>query len=73
MTIWVDSGRIYRTQISGERQITREKNDEIRMTKPEGMTNHRIPSGYDAAFSSFVFRASFVIRHSCFVISCCPS
>jgi len=61
MTIWVDSGRNYRTQISDARQITREKNDKIRMTEPEGMANDQIPSGYNAASSSFVLRASFVI------------
>jgi hypothetical protein len=37
--------------------------------KPEGMTNDQMPGDRDIAFLSFVLRAFFVIRHSCFVIS----
>jgi len=44
------------------------KNDEIRMTKLEGMTNDQMTND-SFAFSSFGLRASFVIRHSRFVIS----
>jgi len=58
-----------------------QNNDEIRMTrlrhagtawqaKLEGMTNDKMTNDCDLAFSSFGLRASFVIRHSCFVISC---
>jgi len=39
------------------------------MTKLEGITNDQMPGDRDIAFLSFVFRAFFVIRHSCFVIS----
>jgi hypothetical protein len=46
------------------------RNDEIRMTKVEGMTNGQMTNGCDCPSSSFGFRASFVIRHSCFVIPC---
>jgi len=38
------------------------------MTKLEGMTNDQVPGGRHIAFLSFVLRAFFVIRHSCFVI-----
>jgi hypothetical protein len=44
------------------------RNDEIRVTKLEGITNDRSTNDRDAASLSFVRRASFVIRHSCFVI-----
>ena len=50
------------------------------MTKLEGMTNDQMTTDCDVASSPFGFRlprrscakadASFVIRHSCFVISC---
>jgi hypothetical protein len=45
-------------------------NDEIRMTKLEGMTNDQMTTDCDVASSPFGLGASFVIRHSCFVISC---
>ena len=55
-------------------------NDKIRMTKLEAMTNAPMTNNYDRAYSTFachavaerrrVLRNSFVIRHSCFVISC---
>jgi hypothetical protein len=45
------------------------QNDEIRMTKLEGMTNDRMTKIRVAASSSFGLRHSFVIRHPCFVIS----
>jgi hypothetical protein len=38
------------------------------MTQLEGITNDRSTNDRDAASLSFVLRASFVIRHSCFVI-----
>jgi hypothetical protein len=60
------------------RQILR-NNDEIRMTKLEGMTNDQVPGDCNIAFPSFGLRAFFVIRYSpaapklgeggCFVIS----
>jgi len=43
-------------------------NDEIRMTKLEEMTNDQMTNDDDLVFSSFGVCASFVIRHSCFVI-----
>jgi hypothetical protein len=43
-------------------------NDEIRMTKLEGMTNDQMTNSRDAETSSFWIRASFIIRHSSFVI-----
>jgi hypothetical protein len=59
------------------------RNDEIRMTKFEGMTNNQMTKDCDVAFSSFGLWASFVIGHSpatpelseggYFIISCCPS
>ena len=42
------------------------KNDEIRMTKLEGMTNDQMTKDCDVAF--FVIRALGFIGHSCFVI-----
>ncbi|PYL61012.1 MAG: hypothetical protein DMF31_03135 [Verrucomicrobia bacterium] len=36
--------------------------------KLEGMTNFQIPNDCDLPFLSFGLCASFVIRHSCFVI-----
>jgi hypothetical protein len=72
MTLWMVSGRSYRTRISSERQITREKNDEFPMTKAEGMTNDQMTRQGGAGSSSLGLWASFVIRHSCFVISGCP-
>jgi len=45
------------------RQILR-TNDEIRMTKLEGMTNDQMTSDCDVAILSFLLRPSFVIRHS---------
>jgi len=39
------------------------------MTKLEGMTNDQMTKRCNVATSSFVLRAYFVIRHSCFVIS----
>ena len=45
-------------------------NHEIRMTKLEGMTNDQMTNNRDAASSSLGLAASFVIRHSCFVIFC---
>jgi hypothetical protein len=63
-----------RTQINGACQIMIEKNDEIRMTKPEGMTNAQMTKDCNDASSSFVCHAvaerrrgrcaSFVIRLS---------
>jgi hypothetical protein len=38
------------------------------MTKLEGMTNDKMKNHRDVAYSSFGLRASFVIRHSSFVI-----
>src|SRR5439155_19166729 len=46
------------------------RNDKIRMTKLERMTNDQMPNDCDIVSSSFGLCASFVIRHSCFVISC---
>ena len=62
------SGRNYRTQISSPRQITREKNDEIRMTKAEGMTNDQMTKHGDVGSSSLGLWASFVIRASSFLV-----
>jgi len=73
MTILDVSGRNYGTQISSPRQITREKNDEFPMTKAEGMTNDQMTKLGNAGSSSLGLRASFVISHSCFVISSYPS
>src|SRR3954466_16320735 len=39
------------------------------MTKLEGMTNDQMTKRCNVATSSFVLRAYFVIRHSCWVIS----
>ena len=64
MTLWMVSGRRYRTRISSERQITRQKNDEIQMTKPERRTNDQMPKDCRVGPSSFGLWASFVIRHS---------
>jgi len=44
------------------------RNDEIRMTKLEGIRNDQTMNGRDAPSPSFGLRASFVIRHSSFVI-----
>ena len=45
-------------------------NDETRMTELEGMTNDQMLNDCDEAVSSsFGLLASFVIRHSCFVIA----
>jgi hypothetical protein len=49
------------------RQILR-NNDEIRMTKLEGMTNDQMPGNCEIAFLSLGLRAFFVIRRSCFLI-----
>jgi hypothetical protein len=43
-------------------------NDEIQMTKLETMTIDQMSNDSDPVSSSFDIRASFVIRHSCFVI-----
>ncbi len=40
------------------------------MTKLDGMTNNQMTHDGSPAFFSFWLRASFVIRHSCFVIAC---
>ena len=39
------------------------------MTKRKGMTTDHVSPGRNIAFLSFGLRASFVIRHSSFVIS----
>jgi len=50
-----------------------EKNDEFPMTKDEGMTNDQTTQHKNVGSSSSGLWASFVIRLSPFVISCCPS
>ncbi|OLB44123.1 MAG: hypothetical protein AUI00_02145 [Verrucomicrobia bacterium 13_2_20CM_2_54_15] len=72
MTIWMLSGGNYRTQINGARQITRE-DDEFPMTKGERMKNDQSTKHDDFGFSSLGLWASFVVRRSSFVISCCAS
>jgi hypothetical protein len=48
-------------------------NDEIRMTKLEGMTNDQMTRHRDFASSSIQACVSFVIRHSCFGIGLMPT
>src|SRR5215472_1585564 len=55
----------YHVESVAERQVARVANDEIRMTKLEGMTNELMANFFSLVF---VLRAYFVIRHSCFVI-----
>jgi hypothetical protein len=49
-----------------------EKTDEFPMTKAEGMTNDQTTQHKHVGSSSLRLWASFVIRLSSFVISCCP-
>src|SRR5437867_12040860 len=58
LTVWRQH---HRTYVS--------RNDEIRMTKLERITNDQMIKKDCGASASFVLRHSFVIRHSCFVIS----
>jgi hypothetical protein len=55
------------------RAKSQETNDEFPMTKAEGMTNDQTTQQEDVGSSSLGLWASFVIRHSSFVIACCPS
>jgi hypothetical protein len=72
MTIWMV--RVVVTVLkSMARAKSQEKNDEFPMTKAEGMKNDQTTKDDDVGSSSLGLWASFVIRHSSFVISCCPS
>ena len=48
--------------------VSRPLNNEIRMTKHEGMPKRKVRSVTSRAFRHLIIRHSFVIRHSCFVI-----
>jgi len=55
------------------RAKSQEKNDEFPMTKAERMKNDQSTKHDDFGFSSLGLWASFVVRRSSFVISCCAS
>ena len=55
------------------RAKSQETNDEFPMTKTERMKNDQTSEHDDVGSSSLELWASFVIRHSSFFISCCPS
>jgi hypothetical protein len=55
------------------RAKSQEANDEFPMTKTKRMKNDQTSEHDDVGSSSLELLASFVIRHSSFFISCCPS
>src|SRR5215472_8090571 len=64
--VLADIGSPYHLEFVAERQVAWIANDEIRMTKLEGMMNDQMTN--DPAYRLFVIRASGLIRHSTFVL-----